>query len=180
MKRVLMCAAAGVVGFSALAGSGVTAPATVRADTPLPVNQRCKKPGVRLVGKTKQGGTICLTFSANARQLLEFGFAFKTSCSPKFGAVYFATGTNPKVAPLPVAADGRFDVRNPNALYFLQAGGGTVMGSTNAENTLVRGKVSRTTWTAAGTLREHPSLEAVSDETCDSGLLSWTARKAAA
>lgn len=150
MKRTPLAAA-----FASLALTAMTLGAAVSSAEPLEADaaaKLCKSSGIRYLGSTSRRQKICFTLWKSGKRISEYAYGFSDSCG---------TGTSRTTAKngIPVAADGSFNSSGVSGGYFK----GRITGST-----------------AKGTLRaKSTNYGAVPPVTCDSGVVRWTAKRAA-
>ena len=135
----------------ALAGTAAAAPSST-------AKLGCKLSGVHYFGSGAKGTKLCFTLSSDGRKLRELVLDYRASCSSGGEAHATSRTTNPKTGVLTtLSASGAFSFGSAGS-YFK----GAVRGSS-----------------ASGKLRQKQSSAGPGGlpETCDSGVVSWTARR---
>lgn len=111
----------------------------------------CKFAGKRFVGTTSQRKKLCFTLTSDGRRLREYAFDYRNTCGSGNLRTTIRNG-------LPVASNGTFS-------------------STGASGNFFKGKI--TGRTATGTTRSKSQTFILGGlQTCDSGLVRWSARQA--
>lgn len=110
----------------------------------------CKFAGKRFVGTTSQRKRVCFTLTVDGKRLREYAYDYNNTCGSGNLRTTFRTA-------LPLSANGSFNSGGASGSFF-------------------KGKVSGTA--ASGTTRSKSQTYILGSlETCDTGLVRWTARK---